>query len=512
MGRVVLLNNNVFVFVAVIVVVVAILSFYNMVGPETNTVPFNFDPFPKITPSRLPDPSHQTDNCWNKLTACDSAGQCSSCSDREYKCVNVSQGQADRKFYHFNGINVPKGSWCLPKDDNPNPICNSYTGRWVWSFDPEYCASVNAKGQQCWKCQCLYPNLFSGSSQGCNSSTACQNDSPLNRSATLVQTGNKLIATTAAKDSLQGCVWDPTNDKANPENKCQDIYNYSPLDQDKNGQPWFSCSCQDNQAGQYFANLPNDPQTCHLEPCYKYLGNSIKGLTCSGDNCSCICDNTNMALSPNGKYGGTCVSIINACGHFGWNKDDKECACGNGPYWPRKCKSSTTGVNMDDSTLPDCTLPENALGSECYNPCEAKTCNHNSVCISCGQQSSDEISMCQYQPDSGSFSTDKTIHSVCDCSLGDVPPNSQNYGGYYGPTCSLACLKADTVVNTHTFFDSGDHRVACNCCCSLRTKDVNDFWVISSSDRCDGSWPTKDKPADPNCLPIPKDQCPDKHG
>ena len=231
MGSISLLNTHVFVFISVIIITVIIISIYNMIAPESS-MPFNFDPFPKQTPSRLPDPSHQTDTCWDRLTPCDSSGECSSCSESEYKCVSVSKGEADRKFYHFNGINVPTGKWCLPKDNNPNPICNSYTGRWIWSFDPAYCASIGAKGQQCWKCECLYPSLFSGADGGCNTSTACQNDSIMNKSAVSKQPDNKLIGTSIAKSSLQGCTWDPTNAKANPEGKCEDIYNYTPFDKD----------------------------------------------------------------------------------------------------------------------------------------------------------------------------------------------------------------------------------------------------------------------------------------
>ena len=509
-----LLNNHIFVFIAVVIISLVIISTYNMIAPEHST-PFNFDPFPKETPSKLPDPSRQTDTCWNKLTMCDSSGECSACSSGEYKCTTISKDEADRKFYHYNGINVPAGKWCLPKDNNPNPICNSFTGRWLWTFDPEYCASVGSGGQQCWKCECLYPSLFSGANEGCNTSLACQNDSLLTKSASIGQPDNKLTGSGVAKLSVQNCTWDPT--KQTKDDKCGDVYNYTPYDKDKDGNPWFTCSCKDTKSGQYFTKLPGDPQTCHLESCYKYLGNTVPGLTCSGHSCSCNCDNTNFAKSPGGKFADTCVLISNSCGHFGWDDDRKECSCGNGPSWPRKCKNSTTGVNMDEKELPDCVLPENALGSECFNPCEASVCNHGAPCISCGPDSvKSGVEQCRMDSDNGTMLSDPTkIHAICDCSVGDSPParpdgKPTHFGGYYGPSCSTLCLQDGTKIEEHGVLGSGDGSQSCACCCSLRSKVEQDLWVLYVSERCDGSRPTPDKPADPVCLPIPKIQCGDQ--
>lgn len=514
MGKINLFNNHVFVFIAVLIITLLLVCFYNVILPE-ESVPFNFNPFPKQTPSKLPDPMRNTDSCWNKLTPCSSANDCSACSLGEYHCVAVTKEQAKNNYYHYNGINVPEGSWCLPKDNNPNPVCNMTTGRWVWSFDPAYCASIGSNSSQCWKCECLYPTLFSGAEEGCTTNTTCQNDSLMVKS--LKQPGNKLVANSNAKASLQGCVWDPTT--KTPDEKCQGLYDYTPYDKDKSGNPWFSCSCQDNSSSQYFTTLPGDPQTCHLEPCYKYLGNTQKGFSCSNDgqSCSCNCNNTNFAKSPGGKFAGTCVLIAGACGHYGWDADRGECACGNGPAWPRKCKSPTTGVNMEQKELPECSLPENALGSECYNPCEARKCNHNAPCISCGVDSvKGGVEECRMDGETGNVLSDPTkVHSVCDCSLADAPPprpdgQTSHYGGYYGASCNLACLKDGTRLDSHVMGAFSPGSKSCSCCCSSRSKDEENFWIFSTDTRCDGSWPTPDKPADAKCLPVPTAQCPDE--
>src|SRR5690606_33590664 len=136
-------------------------------------------------------------------------GNCSSCSASEYKCQNVTQSQSDSKFFHFNGINVPKGQWCLPKDTNPNQNCSEYAGRRIWVFDPEYCADKSTNGQ-CWKCECLYPYMFASSEEGCTTKVACQNDSSYANSADTGQPTSNLEATFSNDNIQQGCVWDPT--------------------------------------------------------------------------------------------------------------------------------------------------------------------------------------------------------------------------------------------------------------------------------------------------------------
>ncbi len=488
-----LINNHVFVFVAIVIIGIVLISVYMMIKPEKST-PFYFSPFPTESPSSLPDPSRPTDTCWNKLTPCDSEGQCSACSLDEYHCVTVTQEQEDQKYYHFNGINVPKGKWCLPKDGNPNPVCNTFTGKWLWVYDPEYCAIVSPGHSQCWKCECKYPNLFSGSETGCNTKLACQNDSIKTKSDT--QPKNQLVGSECSKSNLHGEVWDPTSN-----NSDTDIYNYTPYDKDKDGNPWFVCDCNDNSDGQFFSRLPHDPHTCHLEPCYSYLNSNLKGLECDKDgcqesNCECLCSGP-FAKSPSGKFKNSCVLITNACGQFGYNNKEQTCECGDGPNWPRKCKNSVTGVNMDDESLPDCKEPANALGSECINPCEESKCAHKSLCVSCGSYSYKSDPICN----NPQYGDPEKAHYVCDCSSATTPPKP--FSGYNGQNCQYMCLADGTTIGYTDPGKSWDpgHLFecwSCSCCCSSRKEKDWDTIHIAYTLVCDTSKPGK---YDSDCAP-----------
>lgn len=500
-----ILNKNTFLFIVIVIIGSVLISIYMMVAPEKN-IPYNFNPFPQQTPSALPDPSRQTDNCWNKLIPCDSSGQCSACSLGEYECKDVSKEQADNKYYNFNGLTVPEGKWCLPKDNNPDKICNMYTGRWLWTYDPEYCGPKNS-GTQCWKCHCLYPNLFSGAEEGCMTPLACQNDSP--QVNNLEQPGNYLIGSSCAKPSLQGQKWDPTS--SSPPS-VSDIYQYTPYDKDEDGNPLFVCNCSDSASNQYFSRLPGDPLTCHLEPCYKYLNSSIKGLTCSGDcneTCSgCSCNQTGFTKSPDGKFKNTCVQISQACNKGGYDTDTQTCTCGNGPFWSRKCKSNITEVNISDPTLPDCSQPNNALGSECINPCEGAQCNHGAPCISCGPDSWKGVGICNELTRNGPQPV-PTVHGVCDCSLTQDKPINK-FGGYYGPTCSQGCLGGGQVLQASGISNILDAypKQSCSCCCALSSTYTSSLWgILSYEETCNDGYPSPEQPANPMCLPIHEGEC-----
>jgi hypothetical protein len=506
-----LLNSHVFAFIATFIIALIVISIYMMITPEKST-PYNFDPFPTETPSAMPDPSGGTDGCWDKLTACDSNGQCNACDVSQYECKKVDKDN----IYHFNGINVPKGNWCLKKDNNPNPQCNPLTGRWIWTYDPEYCSS-HGGGSQCWKCHCLYPSMFAGQDTGCEVPIACQNDSVRTQSIGQLQTGNILQPTGCAPESIKGCTWGPNGDV---NAGCESISQLGPYDTDMDGNPLFSCACGDRKSSQYFAKLPNDPYTCHLEPCFSYMNSTSKGLQCDTDscgnetNCHCECP-VNFAKSPSGEYEGTCVLVSSACGAFGYSEDLKQCTCGEGPYWQRQCKSALTGVNMD-TDYPDCTLPQNALGSECYNPCAASEiiCQNSAPCLSCGPSSYLTTPECNMAQDGTLLNKQDVVkpHAACQCASGKKPlgPNDGDMGGYFGPTCSKKCLADGVELSTSWF---GTHRggdtCGCNCCCSLRSKTRDtSFWDISEVEQCDGSWPTVDSPADSSCLPA-ADNCSD---
>ncbi len=473
-----------------------LIVIYNSLKPE-KTVPFSFNPFTQEAPTALPDPTSGTSGCWNKLTPCDSKGECSACDISEYECKNITNEK-----YTFNGINVPQGKWCLPKHRNKETVCNPMTGRWVWTYDPEYCFETGG-GSQCWKCECLYPNLFTNPKQGCEISVACQNDSIRNFNRGTEQKGNFLQATKYAPKEISGCVWGI--DEPKPE--CKNITNYTPYDKDSNGNPYFACVCG-NSDNQKFINLPNDPYTCHLEPCSSYIGSTGNFTVCDENgNCSCSCPE-NFAKSPNGKFENECVLISGSCGSFGFNSETGQCTCGEGPYWERTCKSSLTGVN-EKKNVPECVNPENALGSECYNPCEDMDCLNDAPCISCGKDSYKTLPSCRLAGD-GSLLSDEDasqVHAKCLCELGKKFPN-ENLSGFHGDKCQFRCLADGTELSHYNAFGgSGGSTCDGACCCSGRTK-VRDtsFWGISSVVQCDGDYPTPENPA--VILPI-NERCAD---
>ena len=502
-----LINGHVFVFIVVFILSLIIISIYIMITPELD-IPYKFDPFPNETPSALPDPTGGVtrDKCFSTLTACDSNGQCNSCDITEYECKNVKTDN----MYSFNGINVPVGNWCLRKDNNPNPQCNPLTGRWIWTFDPDYCGN-HGGNTQCWKCHCLYPNMYSGEDTGCETQIGCQNDSSQTILSGLQQNGNILKPTSCAPKSINGCVWGPNG---STQNGCENISQLGPYDQDMSGNPLFSCACNDTSSQQYFTTLPNDPYSCHLEPCFAYMNSTSKGLQCNTDscgmvsgNCSCNCP-TNFAKSPSGNYQGTCVLVSGSCGPFAYNEQEGKCMCGEGPYWERKCKSVYTGVNMDNTDIPDCKDPQNALGSECFNPCEGVQCKSGSPCISCGPTSYQTVSGCNLSPNGLLLAEDQASipHSYCDCSQTTTTVPS-GYAGFGGQYCDKECLADNSSLKSYLFGNSkGDCN--CNCCCSQDYQHVDKFWIISTELACKGDWPTKDNPGESLCSPI-ADNCTD---
>lgn len=511
-------NTHTFVFVAVCFLTICIVCFYLSVKPE-DKMPFYFQPFPSLSPSMLPDPHRNIDTCATKLTSCnnDYNGQCSACTTgntqvSDFQCVTVSADEASRKYYHFNGINVPEGKWCLPKakdEDKLNRMtCNSVTGRWIWTYDPEYCSKVSSSTQQCWKCMCVYPELFSGEESGCNINVACKNTSINATALPSEQNQNYLRGTSTGPFSE--CIYDPTN-PTELTGKCQGMYRYTPYDKDENGNPLFECHCGSTEKDlQKFKRLPNDPYTCHLSPCLKYKNYQGDALYCNDntDNCSCTCD-TNMAISPSGKYKDTCVMINQSCGN-GYGFRDGKCTCnGEGGYWERQCRSPVTGVNMDKPNLPVCQKPQNALGSECFNPCQNKGCLFGAKCIACGPDAYKSNPKCGVDADGFKLANPREIHSYCDCETIDKN-NLGKLGGRFGEKCAMTCLEGGRHIKKDTFgVTQGGSEYTCGCCCSQKYHYVEDAWVFKGHWECDSGRPDYNNPADGRCS---KRQCKNEDG
>jgi hypothetical protein len=208
-----------------------------------------------------------------------------------------------------------------------------------------------------------------------------------------------------------------------------------------------------------------------------------------------------MAKAHDGDYAGTCVLIANSCGSFGYDQNTQACLCGEGPYWERKCRSPNTGTNMDNTSLPLCQNPANALGSECYNPCEEKTCDNGSPCVSCGPGSTKAFAECALDENGNILANPNEIHAICACSMGNKPDPTSVYGGYNGPICSNMCLKGGTHIRTVKGGNATQHVSSCACCCSQRVKRVDDtVFGIDHHYECDGDWPDATNPAESTCL------------
>lgn len=357
------MKSMLFNFLFILFIVLILIIFYELIKPE-NSRPFNFIPFPNIEPKYLPD-AQTASNCFTKLTPCDAQGKCSTCGEENYECINVDIDSS----YTFNNIKVPKGQWCLPKKNN-NKVCNLYTGRWTWVNDPDYCQTSN----QCWKCICLYPELYENSENGCMTKLACYNTS---LDPNVDQSKNYLVGTKYGP--YEGKKWDPINSD-------DPVIRVNPYSVDKNGNPFFECSCNPgNNPDKPFIKLPNDPYSCHIDPCWKLNNYAYAGATCdtNTNDCKCECDKHGGYIIPdndNLKLKNLCFLPESACGTGGtWNDDTNACNCPIG--YNRKCKSNY--ANIVDT--PTCNNPLNPVGEECINPCEPNPCKNNAKCEVRGQ-------------------------------------------------------------------------------------------------------------------------------
>jgi len=364
------LKMPMFAFFLIMIFVLICIIIYKILGPEPPGS-WNYVPFPSMSPKDLPDANSSQKTCYTNLTACDGPGICSTCGQENFECVDVLTDTQ----YVLNNIKVPKGQWCLPKKLNQS--CGTYTGKWVWSSGN--CPS----GTQCWKCECLYPDLYDG--KDCMVQKACLNHSP---HATIDQTNHILTGTTDGPYS--GVKWDP--------NKVEDssVLTVNPYTSTDDGKPWFKCHCSVNDDSTSYINLPDDPYTCHIDPCWEYSNYGQYGASCTGDDCSCTCNGG--VLAPDGsKFKNRCVydNIVCNGGHF--DPTEKQCSCSQGTLVENCVSDNFLRVNTDphlcqndsdcrsgkcDQSTGFCKCKDstNPLGSNCFNPCEGNECQNDSAC------------------------------------------------------------------------------------------------------------------------------------
>ena len=367
------LKTQIFAFFSIMIFVLICIIIYKILGPEPPGY-WNYVPFPSMSPKDLPDAISSQKTCYTNLTACNESGSCLACGEK-FECVTV---ETDTQ-YIFNHIKVPKGKWCLPK--KPNQSCGTYTGKWVWSS-----GACSDGSSQCWKCECLYPELYDGAD--CMVQKVCINHS---KHAGDDQKNNILIGTSHGPDQYLGVEWNPNNAGDST------VLTVNPYTTTTGGKPWFKCQCSVNDVKPSYINLPGDPYSCHVDPCWEYSDYGVAGAMCTEDNCSCTCNGG--VVAPDGsKFKNTCVhdNIVCNGGHF--NINTNECVCDNpvnlvencvsdnfsrgASFGPPLCQSDSDCISgkCDSTGWCKCKDSTNPLGSNCLSPCDGHTCENGSSC------------------------------------------------------------------------------------------------------------------------------------
>lgn len=313
-------------FILVFVMTIVVIVMYQAVKPYKLNQPVNYQSIPKVFPSV---PQVTNVNC-GVLTPCDKDGTCQSCgmaddsnSGTAYTCTTVTKDLP----IEYKGQPVPIGSWCLPAGLE-NLQCGTHTGKFVWS---------KTKG---WHCTCLYPNLFGG--RDCMTQLACRIPGLKERGVLVDQSANVLR-------SRHGEVWDPTKEGFNPRGR-------TPYDRDTNGEPYFTCSCDNRRPGVKFVKMKGDPYRCHKDPC------TPQGQIpfYNPETNQCDCEKHQMGQYVRSNVTQRCVKT-----NCNYNYKTKSCQCPEGQV-SMTCNSRT----MKRSNPEDGQCPAIPAGIRCKDPCK----------------------------------------------------------------------------------------------------------------------------------------------
>ena len=341
-------NTHIFALIFIILITILTVMFFELVKPDNIKREFNYDAFPNIKPTDLPEPTLASgSSCLSSLKTCNSDIDCGDCGDN-FACT-------DTETEHIvDGVRVPAGKFCLPKKDG-DAICNVHTGKWVWASEG---------GDQNWKCVCRYPSLYTDSDSGCTKQVACGDSTvPLK------------FQSDAPSESdysyKKGDVWDPVNLQS--ENLSVNPFSTF-KDSNGNTLPLLACDC--TSSGN--VRLPNDPYVCHPDYCTDYDGNENgEGYTAAvldengyatGD---CDCENAKfgnetqvLQTIPVGKLRGLCYN------------PDRVCS-GSGTFDP------VTGLCSNSSNLD---MPQNNVMVQCnsenvvWDQTTSLCANNSNVC------------------------------------------------------------------------------------------------------------------------------------
>lgn len=390
----------VFLFILATLLFAVLYTGYDLIYVEKmTTVNNNLQAFPRVQPKDLPDADISMSKCVTELQSCVFDDDCNTCSENtgKFKCTTVERdGQ-----YEINGIKVQKGNWCLPKVNNDRK-CNRYTGKWVWSTSSDCPPDENGVfSSQCWKCVCLYPDLFYDETD-CSTQIACINTSDKTfQTPDQQRKGNRLVG--APYSPFAGQYWDPTATQEIDSN----VLNTNPYATDAQGRPLFYCNCdaRDGKGVTEFLRLPNDPYTCHVDMCYNVGQKLSTTYSCTNTEtkqpcdpyadprnckCSCNCGLNSTVTRPDG----TCQVVAGVCNPGRIKDDYSGCECG--VFQKRTCRSNQK--NKSNTTLPECKDKENPFGEECVDPCGSMPCGANSTCVNDQNESTGYYCLCSNVP------------------------------------------------------------------------------------------------------------------
>lgn len=362
-----LLNINIWVFTFMLIITIIVNSFYIFIKPSHETMQYNVSPFPDIFPTGIPPAkiSHKNLACEKSLKPCISNVECEKKCGVDYKCTLVNEGEEA----YLNGIKIPPGNWCLRKKKNFG--CGTYTGRSVWSTDPD-------TQDEEWDCMCLYPELF-GNPEGkegpCMTQFACVAENVVTPQT---PPGGKNILQDV-KDSKK--TWDPSNPNFYPpDGKSPYAWN-----EDGTG-PMFSCACNQNKGkkGIQFVKLPGDPYKCYAAPCTEAHTQVILD---SNYNCDCSKLTDGGPFAQSNKDG---MCRIQQCGNKGtWDYKNKTCSCPKDYGYLLTCNSNYYDHGSGAQKCPS-YAQDNAAGQICANVCTVdgepiegcvkNICQHGSCC------------------------------------------------------------------------------------------------------------------------------------
>ena len=457
-----LYNNRTFLFIFTFIISLILIIIYDVINPYDPGVPPFFVPFPKgLNPSSYYEEGASS-SCNENFPVCNDGNDFSpelDCNelcnkDPNVICKQLPEGTQLRnnKDGAIDGSATSqfkadgKKSYCVNNSIN-DVNCNRFTSTMIWNGE------TNS-----WTCECKYPDLYAEEGGGCISKKACLNTSEISENLVPDQTKNRLVATKYAEEGTRnlsksdqitaydfktgkGDIWDPTDPDSKPHVLKWSPYTCTPETDDpadiKSGKcmPWFKCECDRDNSTIQFTALPDDPYSCHIDPCwssYSHIQAALEnadsgmettdGKICGFDSSFCACDCTPENAPPgvdpdapvqkvpheihvlkedewkyppqeltcdaekncyrdiNSDFGGQCFVVKDQCGLDGttFDLDTGTCQCaGEGAGSERKCQSSY--VNRG-TNLPFCKNPLNVIGSECQS-CFASYCANGSTCL-----------------------------------------------------------------------------------------------------------------------------------